>query len=58
MLFRSTGPGSNAGIPGLSVPAGFGRSGLPVGLEIDGPDDSDDRLLAIGLAMERVLAQR
>ena len=57
-MIQNTSPGSNAGIPGLSVPAGFGRSGLPVGLEIDGPDDSDERLLAIGLAIEKILAQR
>lgn len=54
-MIQNTGPGSNAGIPGLSVPAGFGPSGLPVGLEIDGPDDSDDRLLAIGLSIEALL---
>ncbi|MCW5625005.1 MAG: indoleacetamide hydrolase [Burkholderiales bacterium] len=51
-MIQNTGPGSVAGIPGLSVPGGFGPSGLPVGIEIDGPDDSDERLLAIGLSME------
>ena len=30
-------------------------SGLPVGLELDGPLGSDRRLLSIGLAMEAVL---
>ena len=28
------------------------KSGLPVGMELDGPMGSDRRLLAIGIAME------
>jgi mandelamide amidase len=52
---RNTDPGSNAGIPGLSLPAGLTTSGLPVGLELDGPVGSDGRLIAIGLAFEAVL---
>jgi indoleacetamide hydrolase len=52
---RNTGPGSVAGIPGLSLPAGMTGAGLPVGIEIDGPDGSDAQLLAIGLALEAVL---
>jgi mandelamide amidase len=54
-LIRNTDPGSNAGIPGLALPAGMSRSGLPVGIEIDGPLGTDRRLLSIGLAMESVL---
>ncbi|KAG6036503.1 hypothetical protein E4U41_005696 [Claviceps citrina] len=52
---RNSGPGSNAGIPGLSIPAGLTAGGLPVGIEINGPVGSDDKLLAIGLAIESVL---
>lgn len=52
---RNTDPGSNAGIPALSIPAGMTGGGLPVGLEIDGPVGSDDRLIAIGMAIEAVL---
>ncbi len=52
---RNTDPGSNAGIPGLALPAGMTKGGLPVGLEIDGPLGSDSRLLAIGLAIEALL---
>ncbi len=52
---HNTDPGSNAGIPGLSVPAGLTSDGLPVGLELDGPAGSDRTLLAIGLAVEEVL---
>ncbi len=52
---RNTDPGSNAGIPGLSVFAGMTAGGLPVGLEFDGPVGSDSRLLGIGLSVEGVL---
>jgi Asp-tRNA(Asn)/Glu-tRNA(Gln) amidotransferase A subunit family amidase len=54
-LIRNTDPGSNAGLPGLSLYAGMTPGGLPVGLEIDGPVGSDPQLLAIGLAIEAVL---
>lgn len=52
---RNTNPGSLAGIPGLALPAGMTRAGLPIGLELDGPRGSDRRLLAIGAACEAVL---
>ena len=54
---RNADPSSNAGNPGLSIPAGLTSSGLPVGIEIDGPLGSDQRLLALGLAMEKVLGR-
>jgi mandelamide amidase len=44
-------------IPGLTVPAGLSKDGMPVGLEIDGPAWTDRRLLAIGLTMESVLGR-
>lgn len=44
---RNTGPGSVAGIPGISLPCGFDDHGIPVGLELDGPAGSDRRLLAL-----------
>jgi indoleacetamide hydrolase len=56
LFIQNTDPGSNAGIPGMTVPAGLGpTTGLPVGISLDGPRNSDTRLLAIGLAIERVL---
>lgn len=54
---RNAGPGSDAGIPGLTIPAGLTAGGLPVGIEIDGPRGSDERLLALGLAIEAVLGR-
>lgn len=54
-MIRNTDPGSNAGIPGLSLYAGMTPGGLPVGLEIDGPLGSDGKLLGLGLTIEAVL---
>ncbi|MDD1780440.1 indoleacetamide hydrolase [Enterovibrio sp. ZSDZ35] len=53
-FIHNTDPGSNAGIPGISLPIGLTRDGLPVGIEIDGPFNSDERLLAIADALESV----
>jgi Asp-tRNA(Asn)/Glu-tRNA(Gln) amidotransferase A subunit family amidase len=58
LFIRNTDPGSNAGIPGLTIPAGLGpTTGLPVGLSLDGPRGSDERLLALGQAIEKVLGR-
>ncbi|MBK6630968.1 MAG: indoleacetamide hydrolase [Betaproteobacteria bacterium] len=57
LFIQNTDPGSNAGIPGLSIPAGLGASGQPVGLEIDGPAKSDRRLLVLGMAIEKTLGR-
>jgi Asp-tRNA(Asn)/Glu-tRNA(Gln) amidotransferase A subunit family amidase len=54
-MIRNTDPGSNAGIPGLSLFAGMTPGGLPVGLEIDGPVGSDAKLLGLGLSIEGIL---
>jgi Asp-tRNA(Asn)/Glu-tRNA(Gln) amidotransferase A subunit family amidase len=54
-MIRNTDPGSNAGIPGLSLFAGMTKDGLPVGIEIDGPPGSDRMLLSLGLAIEALL---
>jgi mandelamide amidase len=57
-LIQNTDPGSNAGIPGVQLPSGLGAtSGLPVGLELDGPAGSDRKLLALGVAVENVLGR-
>ena len=43
-----------AGIPGLSVPCGFDRSGLPIGMQILGAPFSEERLLcSVGAAYQR-----
>ncbi|MDH5206935.1 MAG: amidase family protein, partial [Hylemonella sp.] len=38
-------PASLAGLPGMSVPAGFGGDGLPVGLQLIGNYLQESRLL-------------
>jgi mandelamide amidase len=53
-FIRNTDPASNAGTPGLSLPVGLTKDGLPVGIELDGPAESDRALLAIGRALEAV----
>ena len=54
-FIRNTDPGSNAGIPGLSLPTGLTAAGLPVGMELDGPAGSDARLLAVAAAVEEAV---
>lgn len=54
-LIRNTDPGSNAGLPGISIPAGLTTDGLPVGLELDGALGTDRHILAVAAAIERAL---
>lgn len=54
-FIRNSGPGSVAGIPGLSLPVGLSASRLPIGLELDGAAGTDVRLLEIGRAVEAVM---
>jgi mandelamide amidase len=53
-VIRNCDPGSNAGIPGVSVPVGVTSRGLPVGLEFDGISGGDRDLLGVALALESV----
>lgn len=58
LLIRNIDPSSNAGTPGLQIPAGLGpRTGLPVGIELDGPANSDRRLLSLGLTIDKILGR-
>lgn len=41
-------PASLIGLPALSVPAGFGETGLPLGLQIIGPYRGDQGVLQLG----------
>jgi len=41
---------SITGLPALSVPCGFTTAGLPVGLQIVGPRQREDRVLTLGAA--------
>ena len=52
---RNARPATVAALPSLSLPSGLTPAGLPVGLELDGPEGSDRRLLALGAAISAVL---
>ena len=54
-FIHNTDPGSIAGLPGISIPAGLTGTGLPVGIELDGPAGSDRHLLAVAAVVERFL---
>jgi aspartyl-tRNA(Asn)/glutamyl-tRNA(Gln) amidotransferase subunit A len=43
---------NHAGIPGISIPAGLDEHGLPIGIQLLGPDFSEAKLLRIGRAYE------
>jgi aspartyl-tRNA(Asn)/glutamyl-tRNA(Gln) amidotransferase subunit A len=51
-LLRLTRPANQTGFPAISIPCGFTREGLPVGLQLMGPRWGEARLLAIALAYE------
>lgn len=38
-------PSSIAGLPGISVPVGFSKSGLPIGMQIIGPQFSEELII-------------
>jgi aspartyl-tRNA(Asn)/glutamyl-tRNA(Gln) amidotransferase subunit A len=45
-------PANHAGIPGISIPAGLDEQGLPIGIQLLGPDFSEALLLRVGRAYE------
>ena len=55
VFVSNTRPANNAGIAGVSLPMGMTTSGLPLGVELDGPAGSDRRLLSIALRLEQLL---
>ena len=52
---RNIAPGSTAGLPGLVLPIGLTRGGLPVSMEFDAPAGTDRAVLALGVRLEGVL---
>jgi aspartyl-tRNA(Asn)/glutamyl-tRNA(Gln) amidotransferase subunit A len=52
-LTRFTRPVNYLGLPSLSVPTGFTRSGLPVGMQLIGRSFDEATLLRIGAAFQR-----
>lgn len=52
---RNTSPANLLSLCALSLPVALDKAGLPVGLQLIAPYGEDERLLAAGLAFERVL---
>ena len=44
-----------AGIPGVSVPGGFSRDGLPIGIQLQGPHFREDSLFKVAYNLEQGL---
>ncbi len=54
---RNTDLASVVGVPAVSLPVGKTADGLPVGIELDGPLNSDRKLLAIALQLEKLIGK-
>ncbi len=46
---------TTTGLPAISVPCGFTKSGMPVGLQLIGPPRGDAKVLAVAHALEQVV---
>jgi Asp-tRNA(Asn)/Glu-tRNA(Gln) amidotransferase A subunit family amidase len=56
ILLRNTRPFNVWGIPAITIPCGFTRESLPIGLQLAGPPGREDLLLEFAYACERALA--
>jgi aspartyl-tRNA(Asn)/glutamyl-tRNA(Gln) amidotransferase subunit A len=54
-LSRFTRPFNLLGWPALTLPNGISDEGLPTGVQIAGPPDSEERLLILGYQLEKAL---
>lgn len=52
-LIRNTAPFNAYGVPSISVPCGFSREGLPIGLQISGRALGEHDVLALTHAYEQ-----
>jgi aspartyl-tRNA(Asn)/glutamyl-tRNA(Gln) amidotransferase subunit A len=50
---RNTSPFNVYGMPTISVPCGFTRSGLPIGLQVSGPNGGEAMVFRVAAAYER-----
>jgi len=53
LSLRNTAPFNANGIPTITVPCGFSREGLPIGLQFSGPALGEPRVLQLAHAYER-----
>jgi Asp-tRNA(Asn)/Glu-tRNA(Gln) amidotransferase A subunit family amidase len=54
LMLRNTRPFNVYGLPTVSIPCGFSKSGLPVGLQISGTPGSECAVLALASAYEKL----
>ncbi|WP_246081071.1 amidase family protein [Modestobacter altitudinis] len=54
---RNTGPGSTAGMPAISLPAGTTHTGLPIGISLESLPGEDAALLASARRVEAALVR-
>jgi aspartyl-tRNA(Asn)/glutamyl-tRNA(Gln) amidotransferase subunit A len=57
LLSRFTRPASLLGWPALTLPNGMSEEGLPTGIQLVGPPDSEERLLILGHRLEEALGR-
>jgi aspartyl-tRNA(Asn)/glutamyl-tRNA(Gln) amidotransferase subunit A len=53
---RNTSPFDVYGLPTISIPCGFTKAGLPIGIQISGPNFGELRVLALAHAYEQATA--
>jgi aspartyl-tRNA(Asn)/glutamyl-tRNA(Gln) amidotransferase subunit A len=53
LMLRNTRPFNMLGLPTVSVPCGFTRAGLPIGLQITGPSGGEAMVLRLAYAYEQ-----
>jgi len=54
LWLRNTRPFNAYGFPTISIPCGFTRTGLPIGLQIAGPNFAEASLLSFAYALEQI----
>ncbi len=52
VMLRNTRPFNGLGLPAISIPCGFSRSGLPIGLQIAGAPGAENKVLALAYAYQ------
>jgi mandelamide amidase len=57
-LLQNMDPSSYAGIPGISIPAGISKKGLPIGMHLEGPEGSDKKLLRVAALVYNLIAEK
>ncbi len=53
LWLRNTRPFNAYGVPTISIPCGFTRAGLPIGLQVAGPNFAEASLLSLAYAYEQ-----